>query len=653
MKFQSFLILLQFRFIAGNISLINHLNSCICQRTCKNFWQSFIPILQSLDGNKNVLIHDNSITCIGEFLAPFGVNILNVSHPANFSGLVNYEEIFEEILTTLNVRKEQTIILVAQASSVINILDMAQNMDFKLNQHGYFRFTYRWILVSNEPCDSFLHKINGIFHVMCVEPNSSGMPLKHKMNSRNKDMCHDPNKNVCMKTAVFKESHRIFENIDTSNMNRNKLTKLNIFPNLAHKLNAQLFRIGTHTWEPYILNAQLDSMNKTTYWGQYYDIIREVALYLNMTFEIRLPDDGAWGTVDENGTWNGMVAQLLRREVDFVIAPFTVTHLRAGAVDFADHALEHEYCTGVFRKLSQEQDRFVLLMKPFQQIVWVLIVCSCFIIAFTVALIKQNKRKMESYDATPKYMGRLYVFLDSLYFAFMALIGPIPFNEKLTTKLMVVWGSWFSFSVIVICLWSSNIIAYLTVSNYKAPFTSLRELLAQDQYTYGLDTINGYGHLYLATSTTYPRSNIFENMLQFYKNDKWIFPSDHSVLKEKIQKENHVVFTESAYEYLELMSIESGGELSEPLYSFSYAIALPHNSTYKKLINEASSWITETGIMSKLKEKWSPKAKVHIKQDQVLHLEHIGTIFYILALFIMVSCIILIVEIIFSIYCTP
>ena len=42
-----------------------------------------------------------------------------------------------------------------------------------------------------------------------------------------------------------------------------------------------------------------------------------------MTFTVIIPEDGKWGHEYSNGSWSGLVGQLHRKEVDFVIAPLT------------------------------------------------------------------------------------------------------------------------------------------------------------------------------------------------------------------------------------------------------------------------------------------------------------------------------------------
>ena len=77
----------------------------------------------------------------------------------------------------------------------------------------------------------------------------------------------------------------------------------------------------------------------------YSGVMRKVMEYLkgalNFTTVIVRAPDGAWGSEDEDGNWNGMVGMVHRNEVDFALGMqfmllYRVTHFLAnlGWVDF-------------------------------------------------------------------------------------------------------------------------------------------------------------------------------------------------------------------------------------------------------------------------------------------------------------------------------
>ena len=54
-----------------------------------------------------------------------------------------------------------------------------------------------------------------------------------------------------------------------------------------------------------------------------------------LNFQIRLLNriDGGWGTVDENGNWNGMVSNLHNAEANIAVAELTLCCRRTDVAD--------------------------------------------------------------------------------------------------------------------------------------------------------------------------------------------------------------------------------------------------------------------------------------------------------------------------------
>ncbi|MPC54253.1 putative glutamate receptor [Portunus trituberculatus] len=67
--------------------------------------------------------------------------------------------------------------------------------------------------------------------------------------------------------------------------------------------------------------------------GKLLDMISSV---LSFDYEFVRPVNMAWGRPYPNGSWDGMLGQLQRREVEFAVGPFGVTYQRESICDFTD-----------------------------------------------------------------------------------------------------------------------------------------------------------------------------------------------------------------------------------------------------------------------------------------------------------------------------
>lgn len=66
------------------------------------------------------------------------------------------------------------------------------------------------------------------------------------------------------------------------------------------------------------------------------DLMDRIADKVGVEYRLSPSEDGAYGFVNENGTWNGMIGQLVNKRADFAIADLTITDQRKQAVDFTE-----------------------------------------------------------------------------------------------------------------------------------------------------------------------------------------------------------------------------------------------------------------------------------------------------------------------------
>lgn len=68
-----------------------------------------------------------------------------------------------------------------------------------------------------------------------------------------------------------------------------------------------------------------DFQGNDQYEGFCVDMLREVADILKFSFKIKLVDDGLYGAPEPNGSWTGMVGELINR-VSTLPQPLSVSH---------------------------------------------------------------------------------------------------------------------------------------------------------------------------------------------------------------------------------------------------------------------------------------------------------------------------------------
>ena len=78
------------------------------------------------------------------------------------------------------------------------------------------------------------------------------------------------------------------------------------------------FKFTSLVSAPYTTKIELDSTTgKYNLEGSFADFLNLSAQTLNFTYSYIPPPDGAWGILQDDGSWNGMIGLLHKREVDF------------------------------------------------------------------------------------------------------------------------------------------------------------------------------------------------------------------------------------------------------------------------------------------------------------------------------------------------
>ena len=65
------------------------------------------------------------------------------------------------------------------------------------------------------------------------------------------------------------------------------------------------------------------------YWGYEIEMLKNAAAFLNFSYTIENPPDGAWGHLKEDGEWSGLIGHASKNIVDFVICDVLIAFGRS------------------------------------------------------------------------------------------------------------------------------------------------------------------------------------------------------------------------------------------------------------------------------------------------------------------------------------
>lgn len=614
-----------------------------CQRNSILRLDIIESIFITLENEDVLFVYDQADECL-DYLLSFLDSHCSHFQDFHISGLeseANSSNSLYTVLERTNQRKEKFVIVYGTRNLILLVSNLARTMDKSMNQHGFYEFEYKWIIISHHPCNDFIDDVRSLDHVLCVSSD--------------------------VKTLVYTESGRKFNRVSTA-VPFNASDKVNliasVFPNTQYKLNGRECRIGSQYWTP-VMFAKNSENSTDEYFGVYYELIKMVTTFLNCTPTIVVPPNNLWGGQWENGSWNGLVGQLERHETDFAVATLTVTFDRMTVMDFADIPLEYSDSVGLYKQKEAESFGMATITKPFSTDVWiaVLVLIMTYPIIITgVSLFEPNLRESAISEVTPQLSNRrlhgvsIQVQLSSYASQLSKVITSFLMQPIFVEKIKrppnrFLWSAWFVFALILVYVWSANLISYLSVSMTVVPFRTHSELLESD-YTYSTIPHTSTDQFFVHSISEVHRK-IYKKMESWRNSHPQMnstFADDHNKL---VEGGGHVNIQEGWEDAMRTRSDCSLRRMPEVLFSARYAIGLPHNSAYKPLINNVSLFLLEAGILEHLKETfyavYEPCDLSTVTTTQAsMGLSNMAAIFVLSLALLAGSILVLFIEIVFA-----
>uniref|UniRef100_A0A8C1Q9N3 Glutamate receptor n=1 Tax=Cyprinus carpio TaxID=7962 RepID=A0A8C1Q9N3_CYPCA len=291
----------------------------------------------------------------------------------------------------------------------------------------------------------------------------------------------------------FKGGHKeigVWYSNNTLAMNSTSLD-INTSETLANKT----LIVTTILEDPYVMrkaNYQ-DFQGNDQYEGFCVDMLRELADILKFSFRIKLVDDGLYGAPEPNGSWTGMVGELINRKADLAVAGFTITSEREKVIDFSKPFMNLGISI-LYRFHIGRKPGYFSFLDPFSPAVWLFMLLA-YLAVSCVLFLAARLSPYEWYNPFPCWRDRRdllenqYTLGNSLWFPIGGFMqqGSEIMPRALSTR--CVSGVWWAFTLIIISSYTANLAAFLTVQRMEVPIESAEDLADQTNIQYG--TIQG------------------------------------------------------------------------------------------------------------------------------------------------------------------
>nr|QNL15098.1 ionotropic receptor 1 [Aulacocentrum confusum] len=328
-------------------------------------------------------------------------------------------------------------------------------------------------------------------------------------------------------------------------------------------------------------------------YGLTIDLLSLVARELSFRFDLYVAHDGLFGKRNgSNGSWNGVVGELLHGRAQLAFAPISVSARRAEVIDFTTPY----YFSGVsFLAAPKENAEISLLafLLPFSPELWIAIFTSLNITAMAVAVYEW----FSPFGLNPwgRQRSKNFSIASALWVMWGLLCGHlVAFKAPKSWPNKVLINVWGGFSVIFVASYTANIAALIAslffhsaVNNY-----SDRSLLSQkvgaprasaaEYYVQKADRHLG------AHIARFSVSDVGEGVKRLLNGSLDILIADTPILD----------YYRATDDGCRLQKI--GDTITED----TYAVALTKGHPLKESISKVIANYTSTGMLDILQEKW-------------------------------------------------
>uniref|UniRef100_A0AAQ5XKI4 Glutamate receptor n=1 Tax=Amphiprion ocellaris TaxID=80972 RepID=A0AAQ5XKI4_AMPOC len=423
--------------------------------------------------------------------------------------------------------------------------------------------------------------------------------------------------------------------------------------NVSDSLSNRSLVVSTILEEPYVMFKKSDKplYGNERFEGYCIDLLRELANILGFTYEVRLVEDGKYGSQDENtGQWNGMVKELMDHRADLAVAPLAITYVREKVIDFSKPFMTLGISI-LYRKPNGTNPGVFSFLNPLSPDIWMYILLAYLGVSCVLFVIARFS-PYEWYNPHPcnpdsDVVENNFTLLNSFWFGVGALMqqGSELMPKALSTR--IVGGIWWFFTLIIISSYTANLAAFLTVERMESPIDSADDLAKQTKIEYGV-VEDG------STMTFFKKTKIstYDKMWEFMSSRR------HSVMVKNVEEGIHRVLTSDYAFLMESTTIEfvtqrncNLTQIGGLIDSKAYGVGTPMGSPYRDKITIAILQLQEEGKLHMMKEKWwrgNGCPEEESKEASALGVQNIGGIFIVLAAGLVLSVFVAVGEFLYK-----
>ncbi|KAF2363625.1 Ionotropic glutamate receptor [Trinorchestia longiramus] len=391
-----------------------------------------------------------------------------------------------------------------------------------------------------------------------------------------------------------------------------------VFPDRFSDFNGTVVEIASDVDDnPLIIKTKTGTLT-----GMNIEIVKALSKWLNFRYTTTIAaSDDHWGEY-ENGTYNGLLGDVLRGEKNFTMNYLTLTLDRVKYFDVSVPYFWEGF--GFVLKNPPPLPAWQNLLFPFTWQVWMSVAMALVLFPLVIFV----------FVCTRRDSPRAHSITDLYVFAVMSLLRQtVPVEPRGWAGRYVVIG-WLWASVLITLFYTSNLVAVLTVPVFSRKLVTIADLAKDPIRTTMLD----YGEFVpgaLAESTDPKLRKLGDKMDLFTKNENNLGYYYYGI--RMVAEGTHALTETSSYLRLLMArkwnSTEGYYFLKEQIYSGSLAFFFQKYTPWKYKFDKGLQNLLETGLLN----KWYVDYMNQKNDDKVDHVAKSLSLYHLQGPFLILS----------------
>ncbi|XP_046565888.1 ionotropic receptor 25a-like [Haliotis rubra] len=417
---------------------------------------------------------------------------------------------------------------------------------------------------------------------------------------------------------------------------------------------------------PFVYKEGGENGTEPKYSGYCIELLDKIADRMSFTYEIYDSPDGLVGSMASDGSWSGLINELIQKRAEIAVGPISVMAERENVVDFTVPYYDLVGLTILMKKPSFDYS-LVKFLSVLDEDVWGCIIGAFFL--FSILICVFDKLSPFSYqNSKQEWNGdgpepRVFSLKEGIWFCMMSLTpqggGETP--RALSGRLIA--ATWWLFGFIIIATYTANLAAFLTVSRLETPIESLDDLSKQFKVKYApmngsnaqiyfqrmADIENKFYGIWKDMSLDdnldvvsraklavwdYPVSDKYTKLWETMKTS--LFPSNkHEAVKRVLTGEFAFIADATVNKYSTLTDCDLW-EVGEEFSRKPYALAVQEGSPLRSQLSNIILQLINQRELEEMKTKWWRKdqkecPKIENESDGI-SIKNIGGVFLVIVI---------------------